>query len=131
MKELLPDVVWEDVRTLLPSHAAHPKGGRGWCDDRQCLRGIPFVKQTGIPWQYLPAEAFGVSGSTCWRRLRDWTAAGVWPALHRRALDRLAAVGAVDHSLGIVDAANVRAVFGGRTPGPTRSTAASVGASVT
>ncbi len=34
---------------------------------------------------------------TCWRRLRDWQAAGVWDALHRTLLDRL---GEADRSTG-------------------------------
>jgi transposase len=29
------------------------------------------------------------SGSTCWRRLRDWQEAGVWRELHWVHLDRL------------------------------------------
>jgi transposase len=36
----------------------------------------------------LPAE-IGCSGMTCWRRLRDWHAAGVWTRLHRTLLERL------------------------------------------
>jgi hypothetical protein len=30
----------------------------------------------------VPAERTGCSGVTAWRRLRDWTEAGVWPQLH-------------------------------------------------
>ena len=30
---------------------------------------------------------------TCWRRLRDWTEAGVWPALHELLLAELRAAG--------------------------------------
>ena len=30
----------------------------------------------GIAWQMLPMELGCGSGSTCWRRLRDWQAAG-------------------------------------------------------
>jgi transposase len=29
------------------------------------------------------------SGWTCWRRLRDWQAAGVWDKLHTRLLNWL------------------------------------------
>jgi transposase len=83
-----------------------------------CLRGIVFVLRSGIPWSMLPIEAFGVSGVTCWRRLRDWTAAGVWPAMHARVLSDLQAAGGIDHSIGVIDSASVRAVFGGRIPAP-------------
>ncbi|GAC1354971.1 MAG: hypothetical protein NVSMB34_07670 [Variovorax sp.] len=45
--------------------------------------------QTGIPWEDLP-QALGLgSGMTCWRRLRDWQAAGVWKKLHLAVLARL------------------------------------------
>jgi transposase len=33
---------------------------------------------------------------TCWRRLRDWTEAGVWPALHELLLAELRAAGQLD-----------------------------------
>ncbi len=45
--------------------------------DRAPLAGIVFVLRTGIPWQMLPVEMGCGRGSTCWRHLRDWQAAGV------------------------------------------------------
>jgi transposase len=76
-----------------------------------------------MAYSLLPTEVFGVSGVTCWRRLRDWTRAGVWPELHRRLLDRMGKLGAIDPSKAIVDSQSVRAVFGGRTPAPVPWTA--------
>ena len=38
---------------------------------------------SGIGWERLPREVFGCTGMTCWRRLRDWHAAGVLGDLHR------------------------------------------------
>jgi hypothetical protein len=35
---------------------------------------------------------------TCWRRLRDWQAAGVWTRLHRILLERLADADKLDWS---------------------------------
>lgn len=120
-KELVPDALWREVEPLMPRHRPQRKGGRPYASDRDCLRGIIFVLKTGVPWQMLPPEAFGVSGSTCWRHFRDWTKAGVWKKLHRRLLNRLAKQGAVDLSEAAVDSASVRAVFGGGTPGRTPS----------
>ena len=131
MKELVPDELWHEVAPLIPPHRKHPKGGHEFCDDRLCLRGIIFVLRSGIPWSMLPSEAFGVSGVTCWRRLRDWTVVGVWPALHAVVLARLEAIGAIDHSIGVIDSASVRACFGGRILGRARSTAPSGAVSVT
>lgn len=128
--ELLPEALWVQIEPMLPPHPPHPKGGNEFKDDRRCLRGIIFVLRSGIPWQMLPIECFGVSGSTCWRRLRDWTEAGVWSALHRQVLNHLGRRGAVDLSAAVIDSASVRAVFGGATPDRTprigRKKAASV-----
>ena len=123
-KELLPDELWHEIEPLLPAHPPHAgKGGRPPADDRDALRGILFVLRTGIPWQALPAEAFGASGSSCWRRFSQWTQAGVWPELHRRLLNRLGRAGGVNLGRVVVDSQSVRAVKGGaNTPAPTPRT---------
>ena len=118
-KELLPDELWHEIEPLLPPHPPHAgKGGRPPVDDRDALRGILFVLRTGIPWQALPAEAFGASGSSCWRRFSQWTQAGVWPQLHRRLLNRLGRAGGVNLDRVVVDSQSVRAKKGARTPAP-------------
>ena len=76
-KPLLPDELWKRIEPLLPPHPPRPKGGRPPLDDRKALTGILFVLKTGIQWEYLPKEMGCGSGMTCWRRLRDWTQAGV------------------------------------------------------
>jgi transposase len=130
--ELLPAELWAEVEPLLPPPPPpSPKGGRPPVGNRDALRGIIFVLRSGIAWQMLPAEAFGVSGSSCWRRFHEWTLAGVWPEVHRRLLNRLGRLGGVDLSRGVVDSQSVRAVKGGRTPAPTRPTAANAGANAT
>jgi transposase len=70
--------LFKKIAPLLPVFVASAMGGRPRVSDEQALNGILFVLRTGIPWEELPQElAFG-SGMTCWRRLRDWQAAGVW-----------------------------------------------------
>ncbi|WP_371106014.1 MULTISPECIES: transposase [Streptomyces] len=56
------------------------------------LNGILCVLYTGIPWEFLPKELEYGSGSTCWRRPRDWHQAGVWQALPELLLAGLRAV---------------------------------------
>ena len=130
--ELLPDELWHEIEPLLPPPPLpSPKGGRPPVDNRCALRGILFVLRTGVPWQMLPTEAFGVSGSSCWRRFREWTEIGIWPELHRRLLNRLGKKGGVDLSCGVVDSQSVQALKGGRTRARVRSTGANRGASVT
>ena len=60
--------------------------------------GIVFVLRTGITWNQLPTALVGCSGVTCWRRLRDWTEAGVWPALQELLLAELRAAGELDRT---------------------------------
>ena len=69
--------------------------------------------RTGIPWELLPAEMGCGSGLSCWRRLRDWQAVGVWACLHRVLLERLQAAGEIDWSRAALDSASVPAKKGG------------------
>ena len=115
---LLPDELWREIEPLFPSEQPKPEGGRPRVSDRNCLVGIIFVLKTGLPWRLLPAELGCGSGVTCWRRLRDWTKAGVWPRVHAKLLHLLGRRGQLDRMAGVVDSASVRAVFGGRIPAP-------------
>jgi transposase len=116
---LVPDRLWEEIQLLLPPQRPKPKGGRPRVPDRACLTGIVYVLRTGMPWRLVPAELGCGSGVTCWRRLRQWTEAGVWWHIHHKLLGVLARRGNLDASLVVMDSASVRAVFGGRTPART------------
>jgi transposase len=119
-KPLVTDDLWAVIKPLIPKRPACPKGGRPPVGDREALTGILFVLRTGIPWEYLPQEMGCGSGMTCWRRLRDWQAAGVWDRLHRRLLDQLRAADQIDWSRAVVDSGSVRAVGGAKKPAQTR-----------
>ena len=124
MAELVSDALWSHIEPLLPPEPApSPKGGRPRVSNRQALAGILFVLKTGIPWQALPTEMNCGSGSTCWRRFAEWTELAVWSRLHVLLLSTLGRAGAIHLERAVVDSASVRAVFGGRTRGPTRRTA--------
>ena len=112
----ITDDLWERFSRHLPPHKIGLKGGRPPSDDRSCLNGIIFILRTGTQWQMLPIKQFGVSGSTCWRRLAAWTRCGVWHAVHEDLLDELGLAGKIDLSAAVIDSASVRAVFGGATP---------------
>ena len=119
-----PDDWWVLIAPPLLPRPAHRKGGRPWLCDRRALCGIPFVLKTGCGWNMLPRGLGCGSGSTCWRRLRDWQAAGVWHALHQAILDSLGALGALDWSRVLVDSASLRAKRGAMRWGRTRPLAA-------
>jgi transposase len=130
-KLLVPDELWSIVEPLLPPEPAKPKGGRPRVSDRACLTGIVFVLKSGIPWEMLPQEIGCGSGMTCWRRLRDWQAAGVWERLHRELLDRLGEADAIDWSRASLDSASVPAKKGAARPDRIRRIAANRARSAT
>src|SRR6267142_6681726 len=119
---LVPSELWSAIQPLLPTEKPKPKGGRPRVPDQACLAGIIFVLKSGIPWNLLPPEFGCGDGVTCWRRLRDWTAGGVWAKVHAILLNALGKLGAIDLSRAVVDSASVRAVFGGPTQVPTPRT---------
>ncbi len=121
MKGLLDDGLWERIRPHLPAREPSPKGGRPRKDDRACLAGILLALVGGVPWEMLPGE-LGVSGMTCWRRLRDWQAAGAWDAAWRSMLDELGRAGRLDLTRAAADAFHVPAKRGAAASGPTRAT---------
>ena len=113
-KPLLPDELWNEIEPLLPLKRPGPKGGRPRVSDRECLVGIIFVLKTGVPWRFLPAELCS-SPVTCWRRLKEWTEAGVWPQVHAKLLKILGRRGQLDRSTAVIDSASVLLVFLGLT----------------
>src|SRR3972149_5133696 len=105
-KPLVSDELWARVKPLIPKHESPgERGGRPPLGDRAALTGIVFVLKTGIPWEDLPQEMGCGCGMTCWRRLRDWQAAGVWDELHELLLAELNGADKIDWSRAIVDSA--------------------------
>lgn len=86
VRELVPDAFWQRVAPLLPPPRPTKKLGRPRTDDRAALEAIVFVLRSGIPWEMLPRKQFGLSGMTAWRRLEEWTEAGVWEKLQHHLL---------------------------------------------
>jgi len=132
-KPLIDDELWAVIEPLLP--APKPRRfrypGRKPIDNRRALAGIVFVLKTGMGWEDLPREMGCGSGMTCWRRLRDWEATGVWQRLHEVLLARLQGAGQIDWSRAVVDSAPLRALKGGTKPGRTPRIKLSPGASIT
>lgn len=135
-RNLTPDqteALGSALRPHLPPRPSYrPKGGRPFCDDRAALRGLLYLLREGCKWQKIPSRALDCpSGSTCWRRFRDWTAAGVWTKAHQQLLGLLGEEGLVNLERVLVDSASVRAQTGGRTPARPPWTAAKKAANAT
>jgi transposase len=116
-KPVLDDDLWNLIKPLIPIRPRKFRSpGRKPVPSRACLTGVLFVLRSGM---------------TCWRRLRDWRAAGVWEKLHRLLLNRLHAADQIDWSRALVDSSSVRAVGGAPKPGPTPPIAAKKAANIT
>ncbi len=124
-RELVSDELWALIEPLLPPPKAVRtfRDGRPPKSPRAVLEAILIILKTGIGWEDLPPQ-FGMSGMTCSRRMRDWSASGVWLKLQVVLIERLHQAGAIDWSRCFVDSSNVRAIFGGRTPDQTPRIAA-------
>ena len=93
--EKLTDELWNEIEPFFPVREVSPEGGRPATDNRIVLTCILFVLKTGIAWEDLPLE-LGCSYKTCGRRLREWTAAGVWQRLWLHLLTQLRSAGRLE-----------------------------------
>jgi transposase len=128
-KQLVSDELWATLAPLLPAAPPRPQGGRPRIPDRAALTSSLFVLKTGIQWAGLPQEMGCGSGMTCWRRLRDWQASGVWQRWQEALLADLRKLNRLDLSRTSLDSAVVRAKGEANKPGRTRRTAANGAAS--
>ena len=112
------DDLWEAIAPLLPSEPRRDHGGPARISHRAALGGILYILRHGLRWRDLPQELGFGSGVTCWRRLRQWQALGVWQAVHQVVLNWLGDLGGVEWSRASLDSASVRAKRGGEATGP-------------
>ena len=115
-RPLIPDELWSLIEPHLPPERPVPYG-RKPVPNRKALTGIVFVLKTGIQWEWLPQEMGCGSGMTCWRRLRDWQAAGAWDRILHILQDKLGQQDRIDWSRASLDSGAVRAKGGGRRTG--------------
>ena len=100
----VPDRLWRELQPILLPEAPKPKGGGPRVPDRACLTGIVYVLRTGMPWRFVLQELGCGSVVTCWRRLQEWTQAGVW--MHNnleRKWERIKKAGEVDPTIQMHD----------------------------
>jgi transposase len=109
-KRLLTDEQWQRIAPHLPRRQPRPKDGQPPAADRECLEGILWLLRTGTRWQDIPVDL--PSGSTCWRRLRDWASDDILLAIHSALIGEQAGLGAVDLKQLLADATIVRAKQG-------------------
>ena len=116
----VPDDLWAVMEALLQRDRPKPKGGWPRAPDR--ARWLAAFGVRGSASNLVCAtdrhpvergtDRFGCCGKTCWRRLGEWHAAGVWARLHRVLLERLRDGGALDWIRAALDSASLPAKGG-------------------
>ena len=97
----LTDEQWQLIANLFPAKQPSPKGGRPVAPVRDCVEGILWILRTGARWKDMPARF--PSATTCWRRLKEWTEAGIWMKAWARLLRKLDRQGRVDWNESMAD----------------------------
>ena len=77
---LVDEDLWRAMVLWLLPERTDVRGGPPRVSNRAALAGILFVLRHGLRWRDLPQELGYGSGVTCWRRLHQWQALGVWSA---------------------------------------------------
>lgn len=84
----LTEAQWLLIADMFARPRRSPAGGRPRIPPRPCLEGILWVLRSGARWKALFTLFKGPkeypSYATCWRRLQDWTEAGLWPKIWGR-----------------------------------------------
>jgi len=112
-RRVLTDEQWERLAPHFPKHPPSPKGGRPRADDRECLEGILWLLRTGARWQDIPVDM--PSGSTCWRRLVEWSGEEILQHIQALLVEELAELGELDLDELLADATFIRAKKGAKT----------------
>jgi transposase len=107
------DAQWARIEGYLPRPHRSPKGGRPRVSNRDVVDGILWVLKTGARWRDLPAAY--PSGTTCWRRLRQWDENGTWLRMWRAFLGQLDARGRLRWEEAFIDGSFVSAKKGALT----------------
>jgi len=111
----LTDAQWLVIEDLFPEPAMTRLGGRPRIPPRECLEGILWVLRTGARWKDLPT--FFPSPPTCWRRLKEWTEAGIFQKAWARILRTLDRFGKLDWDQALADGSFARAKKGAHSSG--------------
>lgn len=90
----ISDEFWSLVEPLIPkkerisekTYKRKPGAGRKPADPRSIFSAIVYVLRTGIQWNALPKEKFGVCSSTVHRSFQEWAKAGLFLKLWQKGL---------------------------------------------
>ena len=97
----LTDEQWGLISDLFKDPPPSPLGGRPRASSRECFEAVVWVLRTGARWRDLPKHF--PSHPTCWRRMKQWSVAGIFKKAWARLVNRLDREGKVDHQESMAD----------------------------
>ncbi len=97
----LTDDQWNLISDLFADPPPSPEGGRPRASSRACFEAIVWVLRSGARWKDLPK--YFPSHPTCWRRLKQWSEAGVFQKAWSRLVNKLDNRGEVDRDESFAD----------------------------
>ena len=80
----IPDDLWEELQSIIPSRPDRSKGGRPPADVRLLFDGMFYILRTGAAWREMP-DKYG-PWSTVYDRFREWRDAKVFEQLWAKCL---------------------------------------------
>lgn len=111
----LTDAQWFTIDSLFPHPPMTRRGGRPRVPPRPCLEGVLWVLRTGARWKDLPKHF--PSPATCWRRLKEWSEAGIFQLAWAKILRSLDGLGKIDWEQSLADGTFARAKKGANASG--------------
>lgn len=122
----ISDEFWAIVEPLVPKkkriagkkYKRKQGGGRKPADTRVIFSAIVYVLRTGIIWNALPKEKFGVCSSTVHRTFQEWARAGFFSKLWKRGLAEYDALEGIAWAWQSGDGATVEAPLAQESVGP-------------
>lgn len=86
------DSLWSKVAVHLPPDRPSPRTARPHLPNRAAMEGILYALLEDVGWLKLPRTLTGVTGSSVWRRLRQWQDTGIWDKVAPVVVQQLAGI---------------------------------------
>ena len=120
------DAFWSLVEPLIPKkerdqnreYKRKAGGGRKPADPRSVFAAIVYVLRTGIIWNALPREKFGVCCSTVHQTFLDWCEAGLFLKLWEKGLSEYNEMEGIAWTWQSADSASIEAPLAQESVGP-------------
>jgi transposase len=81
LRRLVPDELWPVIAPFMVAAVTRPQGGgRQRVDDRTAFAAVALALAYQLSWTRIPGY-FGVSKATVYRRFKEWSRTGLWPAM--------------------------------------------------